>query len=269
MYTYVEPEGKPGRIPEVDILRGIALLMMVVYHTAFDLNWLGIAPVPAGEGAWRCLALLTASLFAGIAGVSVTLQEANIRARGGDIFAVCRVTTKRGLFILAVGILITVVTALLPSQWVIHFGILHLIGISVILAPLFIPLRSWNFPVALVILAAGVTATGTPGPAFLLPLGIHPASYSSPDYTPLLPWLGVVMLGSAAGSFLYPGGKRRYSFKWSVPSWLSAPCRLLGTAGRHTLLIYVLHQPMIVIVLLLLTGQTDLLAGIAGRDWIS
>ena len=100
-----------------------------------------------------------------------------------------------------------------------------------------------------VIIIGWIFATMT-GPIWLLPIGIHPAAFWSVDYTPVFPWLGVVLIGMALGDVLYPNGVRSFTLP-RLPENVLAP---LVFMGRHSLLIYLVHQPLILAVLYLITG---------------
>jgi uncharacterized membrane protein len=81
-------------------------------------------------------------------------------------------------------------------------------------------------------------------------LGFVPQQLYSVDYYPLLPWFGVVLIGVCAGNTLYPNHRRRFA----LPDLSRViPLRALAFMGRHSLLIYLVHQPLIIL-LLSLTG---------------
>lgn len=62
------------------------------------------------------------------------------------------------------------------------------------------------------------------------------------DYFPLLPWFGVVLIGIWLGNTAYSNGARRFRLpNWQVPA-LTFP---LGWLGRHSLTIYLIHQPLL------------------------
>ncbi len=65
---------------EIDALRGTAILMMVVFHTAFSLDFFGVMSLDLATGFWRALALATATLFIAIAGVSITPKKSREKA---------------------------------------------------------------------------------------------------------------------------------------------------------------------------------------------
>jgi uncharacterized membrane protein len=238
------------RYPEIDVARGIAIVMMIIFHTLFDLNFFGIAAVNVATGFWRYFAYATASLFLLIVGISLTIS----RARAAPHLTNRGLTKKfllRGAGIFCCGLLVTVATWWYLRDGFVIFGILHLIGVSVMIAPLFFRFRQWNAVIGLLVIAAGWNISTVSGPIWLLPLGLHPPAFWSVDYTPLLPWFGLVLIGLAAGELLYPGGERRFSMPSPLPP---AAVSALTLLGRNSLVIYLVHQPVILAVLFLVTG---------------
>jgi uncharacterized membrane protein len=229
----------PERFPEIDIARGIAVIMMVVFHIAFDLWFLGIMPVPAGSPPWRILALMTAGLFLFLVGVSLSISAEYARkklARNEFI----KKYGIRGAGIFAIGMGITLVTwIILPGAFII-FGILHLIGLAVALSPLYTGYSWQNLVAGVVIILLGPIVTLMRGTGWLVWFGIHPPAFYSIDYTPVVPWLGVVLLGVYAGTLAYPAGVRRRNIVF--PEVLG---KTLGFLGRHSLAMYLIHQPVI------------------------
>lgn len=238
-----------SRLWEIDTVRGAAILMMIVYHTVFDLSFFSLYPVDATGGFWRYFAYSTASLFLFIAGVSLIVSHDRAAATLSG-FSLQKKFLLRGAGIFGLGLLVTLGTWLyIPSQYVI-FGILHLIGVSVMLSVLFFRFRYWNILPGILVIIAGFLLHGATGPAFLLPLGVMPPGFASVDYTPLLPWFGVVLLGMGTGSILYEGGTRHFSLR-QLPDLVVRPLSFLG---RHSLVIYLVHQPVIILLLALVTG---------------
>jgi uncharacterized membrane protein len=238
-----------SRLWEIDAARGIAILMMVVYHTVFDLSFFAIAPVDATTGFWRYFAYETATLFLVIAGISLVVSHDRASATLAG-FALAKKFIVRGAGIFALGLLVTLATYLYLHEGFVVFGILHLIGVSVMLSPLFFRFGKWNIAIGIAVIAAGIATAGLTGPAYLLPLGIMPPGFSSVDYTPLLPWFGVVLIGLGLGKYLYAGGARQFAIR-PVPEFFSAPLMFMG---RHSLVIYLVHQPLIILLLGLITG---------------
>ncbi|KUG19880.1 hypothetical protein ASZ90_010382 [hydrocarbon metagenome] len=232
---------------EIDTLRGIAVVTMIAFHAVFDVWFFGILPVNPSEGFWRMLAYFTASTFIFLVGLSLTISHARAVQRFGGGMLYTRYL-RRGLLLFCCGLAITGITWLFFRPGFIVFGILHFIGTSVLVAPFFLRFRTFNLMAGAAAILAGFALAGVEGPIWLLWLGLRPASFYSLDYIPLLPWFGLVLVGMYSGSLLYPEGRRRLSIRTEAPAFFG-PLILLG---RHSLAIYLIHQPVILLVLLAL-----------------
>ena len=87
--------GGESRFEEIDLFRGIAILMMVLFHTLFDIRFFGIAPVNVSSGFWRYFAYATATLFLFLVGVSLVVSHARA-ARHRTGFALVKKFLLRG-----------------------------------------------------------------------------------------------------------------------------------------------------------------------------
>ncbi len=112
-----------------------------------------------------------------------------------------------------------------------------------VVLPATVALGAWNALLGVAAVAVGVVLkeTGTDVPALLI-LGFDPGD-PGVDWYPLLPWIGATLVGVAAGSVLYPGGERA---PWLRLLERSAPPAILGAPGRHSLPIYLIHQPVLI-----------------------
>ena len=127
---------------------------------------------------------------------------------------------------------------------IIYFGVLHCLGISMLAWTAFRQLpRSALWVIGAVLTVAGLVLEQLPGveTAWLIPLGLTPRGFATADYFPLLPHLGYFLLGAALGGILYP--EKRSLLPQVNDKCL--PVRLLCLCGRHSLLIYLLHQPIL------------------------
>jgi uncharacterized membrane protein len=237
------------RMPLVDAMRGIAVLAMVVYHFSWDLRYFGFLTTDV-EGAigWRLFARTVAGTFLFIVGVSLVLAE----RKGFD----WRRFLRRLAVVAASAAAITVVTWFTFRDSYIFFGILHHIAVASVLGLAFVRL-----PVA-VTLAAAVFSFAAPtlfaGQLFdhpaLVWIGLSTTLPRSNDFVPLFPWFGVVLAGIAVARLWPRLGLGRLS-AWDR---IRVPSALLFV-GRHTLLIYLLHQPI-------LFGLVDLAAQVYPPD---
>ncbi len=231
-----------NRFAEIDFLRGIAILLMAFYHIFYDIGVFGFLSFSTNSGLWLLLSRFTASLFVLIAGISLTLSYNHTTD------PTFRKFFFRGLFIFSVGLFITLVTWLLVGQGAILFGILHLIGLSIILGYFFLRYVKVNFFTLGVLLIVFGIALSTQRFDFpwLLWLGFTPSAMYSLDYVPLLPWFGVFLIGMEFGTAFYANGKRQFS----LPKLFSTLSNsFVSFLGQHSLAIYLLHQPIIMLLL--------------------
>ncbi|MFC2143844.1 heparan-alpha-glucosaminide N-acetyltransferase [Candidatus Aenigmatarchaeota archaeon] len=240
------------RFWEIDFLRGIAIIMMVIFHFLFDIYYFDGLAFNPHSGFWWVFARITASIFIILVGVSLTLSHSRARHKG--IVSGFSKYLKRGLKIFGWGIAITVLTWLFLPSGLIMFGVLHLIGISIILAYPLMRYRYLNFVLGTIFILIGVyLSTMTFDFYWLVWLGFMPHSFYTLDYFPIFSWFGVVLIGIMVGNILYKDYVRRFRLPDISNNRLS---RLLCYLGRHSLMIYLIHQP-ILIVLLYLFGIVD------------
>lgn len=238
--------GLEERFWEIDSLRGIALILMIIFHLLFDFNYFSSAGLNLQYGPWFLLGRASALIFLLLVGLSLTLSRSRALKTGNFCFTKY---LKRGLWIFSLGILITLMTWALLPQGTIWFGVLHMIGLSIILCYPLLRFRLLPLFLGIAVITAGLWLQSL---AFSFPwllwLGFRPLAFYTFDYLPLLPWLGVVLIGIFLGNLLYPNYQRRFRIRnLSRP----APFRALSFLGRHSLIIYLLHQPVLLVLLYL------------------
>jgi uncharacterized membrane protein len=220
---------KRERIGELDFLRGLALLAMVYFHCVFDLKALYNIDVNIHSGPNFYIGKFSAILFIFISGISCLLSRNII---------------KRGIKVLLCAMCITVITYIFDAELIISFGILHFLGTCMIISPVLKKLNQY----ILILTGAAALFTGV----YLIPkisvsynllfaFGITNGNFKSSDYYPLFPWLGVFLLGMAVGKMIYKNKRSILGINIG-----KNPINLLG---RHTLVIYMVHQPLIIAIL--------------------
>ena len=225
---------------------------MIVYHSTYDLDTLGGYDVQSTSGYWALFADVTAGLFLFLVGVSLGISRSRTSLTGWRLFGKY---LTRGSRILAYGMVLTLIFLAL-GMGVVAFGILHLIGVSIILAYPFLRLRFTNLALGALMFVAGqyIMAQDLYSQSFWLsPFGIVPEGVVMPDYRPLLPWFGVVLIGLFVGNVVYGDGRRPTITEDKAP----VLARPLLPLGRNSLFIYLIHQPIIV-ALLAAAGIVDL-----------
>ena len=209
--------------------------MMVISNFLFDL-YLFAGCAWCYSGFWLYFARATAAIFLAIVGISLTLSYS--RDSHFSKFL------KRGLRIFAYGLILTAVTFIFLGENAVLFGILHLIGASIILSYPFIERKGLALAGGLVLIGLGFFIR-LPSQFFWL---ANSPGYSSVDYNPILPWFGIVLIGIFLGRILYPESKPKLSLRDNI----------LSKIGRKSLLIYLAHQPVILALLSLYFGRLPL-----------
>lgn len=222
-----------SRIWELDALRGICILCVIVVHFLFDLSFFGGLNLTLP--AWYVfIQEYGGAIFVVLSGVCVTLGSKSVR---------------RGLIVFACGMLITAVTygmyrlGMSGADVVVKFGVLHLLGVCMLVYPAFKKLP----PAALALLGLAIAITGyairgvVVPQHWLFPLGLTYEGFTSSDYFPLFPQLGYFLIGAAIGKTAYREKKTLLPGAFQK----TGIARFFCWCGRQSLFIYLLHQPIV------------------------
>jgi uncharacterized membrane protein len=232
-----------SRIDLVDLARGLALLAMFVFHFAYDLSYFGLIDVDIPrETGWRIFARLIAGSFLTLVGFSLVLATRNGLNRPAFL--------KRLAMVAGAAALVTLGTWFAMRPSFIFFGILHHVALASVLALPFL-----RFPTIAIAASAAI--------AFALPwlvahplldqpwavwLGFSRMPLETADFVPVFPWFGCVLTGMALARLLLPTlGTSRWA-QWRATA---RPARLIAWGGRHSLVVYLVHQPLFIGVLML------------------
>ena len=222
-----------SRIWELDALRGVCILCVIVVHFLFDLSFFGGLDLTLP--AWYVfIQEYGGAIFVVLSGICVTLGSKSVR---------------RGLIVFACGMLITAVTygmyrlGMSGMDVVVKFGVLHLLGVCMLVYPAFKKLPPATLTVlGLVIAITGYAIRGIIVPQhWLFPLGLTYEGFTSSDYFPLFPQLGYFLIGAAIGKTAY-----REKRTFLPGAFQQTPvARFFCWCGRQSLFIYLLHQPIV------------------------
>ncbi len=231
------------RIWELDAFRGICIIGMVIVHLVFDL--IDLYQLVSWDYPAIILFFMDwgGVLFVVLSGICATLGRKSFR---------------RGWIVFSAGMLVTAVTwgmyllNMAGKYIIIYFGVLHCLGICMMLWQLFRRLPTWMLAIlAVTAIAAGFYVDTLPRTDvyYYMPFGLPWKGFSTSDYFPLLPYLGWFLLGSVVGRRVYGKGETLLP---TVNPQLPI-LRFLRFCGRHSLWIYLLHQPVLSGILMLIT----------------
>lgn len=226
------------RLWEIDFVRGLAVIGMVIYHFAFDLQYFHLTDI-VNSDSFKVLALFTAATFIFLVGISGSLRFQKLHSQ--TISKVTNLFVRRALSIFVCGLLISAITYFIdPHQFVI-FGILHFIGLSLILLIPFLYFNSFfilTVIITMFLLTPIISAHHTPN-YLLIWLGSSPSRFVSFDYVPLFPWFSVTLLGLLFSRF-YSNHRPKI-----LDTFLKYQNNIVNRLGRHSLALYLFHQPLI------------------------
>lgn len=223
------------RIWELDALRGLAMIGVILIHLTYDLIYLFDVWDPKNRFLFDLGQDWGGVIFLVISGICVTLGSRPV---------------KRGILVFSCGMLITAVTAgmyfldFADMGIIIYYGVLHCLGTCMLLWPLFKKCPTWLLAVlGAVIACVGYYLVRNVSVDFpwLIPLGIPSHTFASSDYFPLMPNFGYFLLGAALGRTVY---RNKQSLLPNVNTQ-NPVIRFLSFIGRQSLLIYLLHQPVL------------------------
>jgi uncharacterized membrane protein len=227
-----------GRVVAIDVLRGLAIVAMIGYHFAFDLaNFRVTTSDFYHDPFWLHARTVILLSFLLLAGVSLVLAQRSDSGRAHF--------WRHVAMIAACAVAVSIASYLAFPRRYIWFGVLHAIAVSLILArPLAArPRIALATGLAVIVIGNTVTSPWFDSRAWGW-LGFMTAKPMTEDYVPLFPWTGVMLVGIAAGHWLVRN-------QFGVVAPFARGAGVLAWLGRHSLAVYMLHQPILVGILYL------------------
>ena len=226
---------KKNHFDIVDVARGFAILLMFAYHFSYDLDYFGfIQQNFATTPFWINFRILIVTLFLMVMGVSLYL--ASYRGLNKKRFK------QRLLLLVVYSLLVSISSWVMFPDAMILFGILHFITLASLLGLRFIRLGIVNLFLGITIILIGQFIEF---PVFNLVylhwIGLMTEIPFTVDYVPLFPWFGVVLIGIYLGQRLSQLPTESFLLRWKSQHFIT---QLMRLGGRHSLHIYMLHQPL-------------------------
>lgn len=213
------------RIFEIDLLRFIAIIIMIAYHLSYDLNYYLGQKINLEGLTWTIIAKIGAFIFIFVSGISSGFSKSNV---------------KRGAKVFLYGIVITIVTFIFVRTEYVRFGILHLLGFCMIIYPFLLRINSFVLvAIAAVSFYLGFVFDKMQVKTFLLlPLGLYYNGFVSIDYYPIFPYISFFITGILAYKLFYYKRKSLFKINYSF--------KLVEFVSKNSLVIYLVHQPIFI-----------------------
>ena len=230
-------ESKGHRLVAVDLARSLALLGMAVFHFTFDLELFGhLDPGTTVTGGWAIFARVVAGSFLCLAGLSLVLAHG--KGRRWPAF------WKRFLRVAGAALVVSGATLAVLPQAFIFFGILHSIAFASLIGMALVGLP-WAFLALLtvaVVVADRTLAFDALNPLWLVWTGLGTKVPWSMDFVPVFPWLAAFLAGMTIGKAMDRAGLWARLAVWQPAAWIQR----LAWPGRHSLAVYLIHQPVLI-----------------------
>lgn len=236
------------RLYWLDFFKGLAILMMLVYHFAFDLNFFQISHIDVYSGMWIVIARFIQFTFFLIVGFSLYISYSKSR----DYNKFVKRQFVRAVKLFGVAMCLTLTTFLFYPEGYIRFGVLHMFSFAIILGAILI--RNNFLLICLIFISlilGNVFSQIVLSTPLLMPLGITYPGFYSLDYFPIFPWISLVFTGIVAARFI-DKHKLLRNFNFFPHS------RIFEAAGKRSLLIYLVHQPVLLGVIWLISKMNVL-----------
>lgn len=231
------------RFSSIDVLRGIAIFMMVSYHFAFNFVFIGLYHCNFRENIyWVSFRLLIVSIFTIVMGASLSIR---IYRGLNSTWLIRRLLVLGGS-----AALVTLVTYLIFPKGVIKFGAIHFYFIATIICSFLAPNKKLILFSGIIIIAIGFLYSNDIFNDSLFWLGFVSKKPRSLDYLPVFPWIGFVLTGMYLGSTIF--WKRTcdiVSKEFISNKFVS----FFKSCGKHSLLIYLFHQPLLYLLAILIS----------------
>ena len=217
-----------NRVYEIDVLRGFAIVLMVIFHFSYDLTIFRYVQIDfLNDPYWITFRVIIVSIFLSMVGMSLYISY-HKKIHIGKLI-------RRSKILILASLVISIGTYLtFPNQWI-FFGIIHFVLIASIIGVFFVRIPFIALIVGIVIIYLSYMDLIHLNFLMEWVRDILKLPYQTMDLVPLFPWIGVVFIG------IYLQYKNLFGFKF----YKSKTKDILSYLGKYSLFIYLIHQPIL------------------------
>ncbi len=231
-----EPSLKRDRIQAIDLARGVDIVLMILFNYSVTLSYFGLIRMPSDFLYSFLFPRAVASIFIFLSGVAAYASFESSKDNFNERYY------RRGLKLLFFSMFVTLFTYIFVPEGTVLFGILHFFAFTSFLMPFFIRYNRLNLIAGLLISLSGIFLQRMEfGFSYLFWLGFTPENFTAFDYFPLIPWVGILLLGIYSGKYII---RRTAGMKFE-----NKLVSIFAFLGKNSLTIYLIHQPVLVILL--------------------
>ncbi|MEK6982114.1 MAG: heparan-alpha-glucosaminide N-acetyltransferase [Candidatus Micrarchaeota archaeon] len=233
----------PDRCWEIDVIRGLGILMMIVFHFFFDLDYFNLLKNDMYSSSWLVFQRTTATMILLVVGICLALCY-NKHNGEKDLFE--KYYLKRGLLLFLIALLITIGTWIYPNKGFIIFGVIHFIALSTITGYFFLRFFYLNLVLGIWVIFAGLEMGKiTVSTNLLIWLGLSYPGFYALDYFPVFPWFGIILIGIFIGKYFYKDNKSIFGLDHGKNFIINS----MNYLGRNSIKIYLVHQPILITII--------------------
>jgi uncharacterized membrane protein len=263
------------RLLEIDLVKGIAVILMMTFHVFYLPKYMGL-DISSDALILKIIARISQFIFITLVGVNMVISYQRNKKKNkdnkdnnnkdnksyGDLYKNSNTFKQisRAAYIFVTGMCISLVTYLLFDDWYVKFGILHFIGISILLLFKFVDNNYVLIPANILVLVLwGLKTIGGGGGlglyryfswvperlAFIT--GLYNTSFKAMDHFPIVPWIAVMINGILIGKLMYTKSERNYPILKKINDKVeeNKPLQIIAKIGQYSFRIYLVHYVVI------------------------
>ena len=246
------------RFPEIDIIKGFAVIFMVIFHFFYLAYFMDVKKYSISSGILKWLAKSAHITFIFMVGVNLALGYQRSEKKNQEKDAFFGKNVKRSLFLYFAGMIVSIFSFIAFKDLFVKFGIFHFIATAVLLSQLVVHNGFIALIIAAIILLISLIKSNFDSllydkcvniPIICFITGLYNTKYSSLDHFPIIPWLALVFFGIFIGHIIYKKANRNFDGHIIDTLYENPIVKTIGKLGSHSLSIYFIHFPIFYFIL--------------------